>query len=79
MRKKLYDAGIISLTSRKFQYDVLNFIVEHAGNGDHVIEVGCYLGGLTGQIAYLTSTLGIKFSVIELNCRRTGSSPADSA
>ncbi len=34
-----------------------------------MIEVGCYLGGLTGQIAYLASTLGIKFSMIDINPR----------
>jgi len=67
IRARLDDLGNHSHTSLKFQDDVLNFIREHAHRGEAVIEVGCYRGGMTGQLADICAELDKRLYVIDIS------------
>ena len=55
IRKISQEAGCFSWTSREYQDDVLNYLIEHGHRGFGVIEVGCYKGGLSALLACLCS------------------------
>ncbi len=67
IRKKMAEIGSTSHTSIKFQDDLLRWIAEAAPHGESIIEVGCYKGGLTSQIAYAAKQLGLVFDVIDID------------
>jgi SAM-dependent methyltransferase len=67
IRGKLHDHGSHSWTSATFQNQLLSFIQLNAHRGDFVIEVGCARGGLTAQLAYLTSDLGKQLYVVDVD------------
>ncbi len=67
IRARLDDLGNHSHTSLKFQDDILNFIREHAHRGEAVIEVGCYRGGMTGQLADICAELDKRLYVIDID------------
>ena len=56
-----------SHTTLKFQNDLMNFIEEHRFNGFSIVEVGCYLGGLTAQLAYAAKKFAQAFDVIDID------------
>jgi hypothetical protein len=64
--------GLVALqrpshTSIKFQDDIIRFIESHAASGRSLIEVGCYHGGMTVQMAFAAKALGLEFNVIDIN------------
>ncbi|MCK5660193.1 MAG: glycosyltransferase, partial [Methanosarcinales archaeon] len=67
IRQHLEELGNHSHTSLIFQDDILNFIREHVSCGDAVIEVGCYRGGLTAQLAQLCAHFGKLLYVIDID------------
>jgi hypothetical protein len=42
-----------SWTSEQYQNDVVRFLVDHQQAGRGIIEVGCFRGGLSAQLAYV--------------------------
>ena len=56
-----------SHTSLKFQDDLLGFILSNKDRGGGIIEVGCYHGGLTAQLAYVAKETGLPFDVIDID------------
>jgi glycosyltransferase involved in cell wall biosynthesis len=66
-RARLLQLGNHSHTSTEFQDDVLHFIDRHADVGGAVIEVGCYRGGLTAQLALVCRRLGKTLYVIDVD------------
>jgi len=67
VREKLIAIGQTSHTSRKFQDDLLGFIERNATLGSSMVEVGCYHGGLTAQLAMLARDLGVVLHVIDID------------
>jgi SAM-dependent methyltransferase len=67
IRGKLHARGDHSWTSATFQNQLLSFIQINAWRGDFVIEVGCARGGLTAQLAEVTSGLGKALYVVDVD------------
>jgi len=67
IRQRLDELGNHSHTSLNFQDDIWNFVRKHASYGNAVVEVGCYRGGLTAQLAYLCAQLGKLLYVIDVS------------
>lgn len=66
-RQTLAQAGNASHTSIKFQNDILGLIADNQDKGDVIIEIGCYRGGLTAQIAMLAKQLGKQVHVVDIS------------
>lgn len=67
IREELVKMDQASHTSLKFQNDLLTFIEKNHAKGQSLIEVGCYKGGLTAQIAYAAKKFGLSFDVIDID------------
>jgi predicted O-methyltransferase YrrM len=67
IREKLVARDSHSWTSATFQNQLLSFINLNAHRGDFVIEVGCFRGGLTSQLADVTSQLGKELYVVDVD------------
>lgn len=67
IRLKLAEIDRSSHTSTKFQDDLLAFVDKHCFSGFSVVEVGCYLGGLTAQLALAAKQAGLGFDVIDID------------
>jgi hypothetical protein len=67
IRRRVLELGNHSHTSLTFQDDILAFVKQHADRGTWVVEVGCYRGGLTAQLAYLCRELGKSLHVVDIN------------
>jgi hypothetical protein len=67
IRSKRHANGCHSWTTVTFQNQLLSFVELNADRGDFVIEVGCARGGMTSQLAYLTSELGKEIYVVDVD------------
>lgn len=67
IRRELDAIGRFSHTSRKFQDDLLDFIAQHHDRGGSVIEVGCFHGGLTVQLADAVRRHGLSLDVVDID------------
>src|SRR5437868_4579187 len=67
IREELSKSGDHSHTSFVFQDDLLNFIADNSSVGDLVVEVGCYRGGMTAQLAFTCSALGKHLYVVDID------------
>jgi hypothetical protein len=67
VREKLRALDIRSLTSQKFQDDLLRLAEGHVSAGDCLIEVGSFHGGLTAQLACAAKSLDTWLDVVELS------------
>lgn len=67
LRQELEALGNWSHTSLKYQDDVLKSMTDSIDYGDSCIEVGCYKGGLTAQLAYLTGVHNKALFVIDID------------
>ncbi len=67
LRQELENLGNWSHTSLKYQDDVLNIVTDSIDQGDYCIEVGCYKGGLTAQLAYLAKLHNKTLFVIDID------------
>jgi Methyltransferase domain len=67
IRSNLYANACHSWTSVTFQNQLLSFVELNAERGDFVIEVGCARGGMTSQLAFLTSELGKALYVVDVD------------
>jgi hypothetical protein len=67
VRDKLVEIGNYSHTSTKFQDDLINCARAFAGQGNCLIEVGCFRGGLTAQFAAIAQVLGQEVHVIDID------------
>jgi hypothetical protein len=65
IRAQLTEREAASLSSLKFQDDLLDLIVQNAETGDCIIEIGCYHGGLTAQLAFIAQRLGKRFISVD--------------
>jgi len=67
IRRVIGGRGSFSLTSYKFQDDILSFILENQARGDCVIEVGCFYGGLSAQIAHIAQKIGKALYIVDVS------------
>jgi Methyltransferase domain len=67
IRKALADTECHSHTSLKFQNDVLSFIETNITLGNSLIEVGCYRGGFSTQLAYMANRHGKSVHIIDID------------
>lgn len=67
IRRVSQEMGCFSWTSREYQDDILQFLLEHSGRGYGVIEVGCYKGGLSALLGYLCRQLRWPFFTIDID------------
>jgi predicted O-methyltransferase YrrM len=67
IREELGKSGNHSHTSFVFQDDLIRFIHQNCSEGGSVIEVGCYRGGMTAQLAATCSTLGKRLYVVDID------------
>jgi hypothetical protein len=67
IRSNLHANACHSWTTVTFQNQLLSFVQLNAEWGDFVIEVGCARGGMTSQLAYLTSELGKELYVVDVD------------
>jgi hypothetical protein len=65
LRQRLIAENCASYSSIKYQDDVLRFIVENADKGGDIIEVGCYKGGMTAQLAVMANKLRRRLCVVD--------------
>ena len=56
-----------SHTSVKFQDSLLQFVRDNSELGGSVVEVGCYKGGLTTQLAWICRELGKQLFVVDVS------------
>lgn len=59
--------GKISWTSREYQEAIHAVLLDKALSPGSVVEVGCYKGGLSAQLAYFCKLLNKKFTFIDVN------------
>lgn len=62
-----------SWTSREYQDDILNFLIENREQGFGIIEVGCYKGGLSALLAYLCQQFDWPFYTLDIDPTATES------
>lgn len=67
MREELAKIGNFSQTSDKYQDDILALVRSSSEFGTGIVEIGCYRGGLTVQIAKLAAELGLKLDVVDVD------------
>jgi hypothetical protein len=67
------EMGCFSWTSREYQDDILNFLIENRDHGIGVIEVGCYKGGLTALLAYVCQQFNWPFYTLDIDPTATES------
>ena len=68
MRSDMAAINCHSHTTIKYQDDILNLLQSEADSVScDVIEVGCYLGGLTTQLSYACAVLGKRLHIIDIN------------
>ena len=67
MREELANIGNFSQTSDKYQDDILALVRSSSEYGTGIVEIGCYRGGLTVQIAKLAAELGLKLDVVDVD------------
>ena len=61
------EMGCFSWTTREYQDDILNFIIENRDRGCGIIEVGCYKGGLSALLAFVCKEFGWPFYTIDVD------------
>lgn len=66
-RATLSAMGNYSHTTNKFQDDLMSYAEDFADQGDCIIEVGCFRGGLTAQFALIGKRLGLHVHVIDID------------
>ena len=66
-RQKLLAMGNHSHTTDRFQDDLLHYADVFAPQGDALIEVGCFRGGLTAQFALVGKRLGQHLHVVDID------------
>lgn len=67
IREEIDAIGRFSHTSKKFQGDLLSFVEDNYERGTCLIEVGCFHGGLTVQLAHVAQKLGLLFDVVDIS------------
>ena len=67
IRERCQSQQKFSWTSAKYQRDLLDFIYSHRALGACVIEVGCYKGGLTAQLALICDASELKLYTIDVD------------
>jgi len=67
MRATLLKAGSESSTSIEYQDAIARFIFENSYKGGSIIEVGCYKGGLTAQLAFAAKVTGSHLYTIDID------------
>ena len=67
IRAHMRSANCHSHTSRRYQDQILELLDKSSGHPGAIVEIGCYLGGLTTQIAYACKALGKPLFVIDIN------------
>lgn len=66
IRAVAQEHGQFSWTSAEYQADVLGFIIENRNKGGGLVEVGCYKGGLSSQLAFLCKEFGWPFYTMDV-------------
>jgi cephalosporin hydroxylase len=66
VKKWCAEHGTFSWTSPQYQNDILSFVSDNASQGDCVIEVGCYKGGLTALLALACKHSGLKLYSLDI-------------
>lgn len=67
IRAHMRAANCHSYTSRRYQDQVLDLLDKNSSHPGAIVEIGCYLGGLTTQLAYACKALGKQLYVIDIN------------
>ena len=66
MRALLLKVGSKSSTSTTYQDAIARFVFENGQKGGAIIEVGCYKGGLTAQLAFMAKVTGSHLYTIDI-------------
>jgi hypothetical protein len=72
VRSKLKTLERASHTTDRFQDQILSFIEQNQAQGHSIIEVGCYHGGLTAQLALVARTYGLDLHVVDIDAHYLG-------
>jgi SAM-dependent methyltransferase len=67
IRATLAAMGNHSHTTEKFQSDLMDYARAYSKEGDCLIEVGCFRGGLTAQFAAIGKELGQHLHVVDID------------
>lgn len=67
IRQKLLEHNRASQTSEKFQDDILQFIIDNKDQGHSIIEVGCFYGGFSSQLAFVAKMCNLTLDVIDID------------
>ncbi|WP_337177159.1 class I SAM-dependent methyltransferase [Paludisphaera sp.] len=67
VRRELERIGCLSSTSPSFQNQLLSYLDMNADRGDFLVEVGCFRGGLTAQLAYFAREAGKDLFVVDVD------------
>jgi len=67
IRKELERIGSASCTSLTFQDQLLSYLDMNAHRGDFLIEVGCFRGGMTAQLAAFAQDRGKVLHVVNVD------------
>ncbi|WP_165064535.1 class I SAM-dependent methyltransferase [Paludisphaera rhizosphaerae] len=67
IRGELQRIGCLSACSPAFQNQLLSYLDMNADQGDFLVEVGCYRGGMTAQLAHFAVERGKQFYVVDVD------------
>jgi SAM-dependent methyltransferase len=56
-----------SLTSERYQDDIISFVHQNSKSGKGIVEVGCFKGGLSAVLALVCKTFNWPFCVIDIS------------
>jgi len=59
--------GCFSWTSDQYQHDLQEFILNHRTHGCGIIEVGCFRGGLSAQLAFVAQQFNWPFYAMDVD------------
>lgn len=67
MRNLLLQVGSKSSTSTTYQDDIAQYILENAKREEAIIEIGCFKGGLTAQLAFMAKVTASRLYTIDID------------
>jgi len=67
IRDRCKEIERFSWTSLRYQNDILRLILQNREKGGCIVEVGCFRGGLSAQLAYLAKVLTKKFYALDID------------
>ncbi len=67
LRKACEESGNISWTSLRYQNDVMRFLLQNIDSAGCIVEVGCFRGGFTVQLAVICELFSKQLFTLDID------------